>query len=224
MRPPSRSGPPIPFIAFSLTLLAACASSPPPASGHGTASTLSQTSAGAPRCEHRVPREVCVRCDPSLVPKFKEARDWCAEHDVPESQCFACHPDLTFEPAAAAPAGADVVEISKAGEDVPDLAAHAPRGKVTVFDFYATWCTPCRKIDAHLAGLLGRRADLAVRKLNVVSWETPLAARYLKDAPTLPFVIVYGRDGRRMDAIGGVNLSALDKAIEKASRERAGRP
>jgi thiol-disulfide isomerase/thioredoxin len=226
MRPTSRSGPPIhpPSLLLTVTLLLACASSAPPATGHGAASTLSQASAGAPRCEHRVPREVCVRCNPSLAPKFKEARDWCAEHDLPESQCFACHPDLTFEPAAAAPRGADVVEISKAGEDVPDLAAHAPRGKVTVFDFYAAWCTPCRKIDAHVAALLERRSDLAVRKLNVVSWETPIAARYLKDAPTLPLVVVYGRDGRKVGAIAGVNLGALDEAIDLASREKAGRP
>ena len=31
-------------------------------------------------------------------------------------------------------------------------------GKVTLFDFYAVWCAPCRKIDAHLFPLLGRRA------------------------------------------------------------------
>jgi thiol-disulfide isomerase/thioredoxin len=169
-----------------------------------------------------VPREVCAKCNPALVPSFKAAHDWCAEHGVPESQCYDCHPDLTFEPPAATPRGADVVELSKAGEDVPDLASHAPRGKVTLFDFYATWCTPCRKVDAHVAKLLEQRTDLAVRKLNVVSWATPLAERYLKDAPALPLVVVYGRDGRRVDAVAGVNLAALDRAIDEASR--AGRP
>lgn len=200
-------------------LLSACASTAPGA-GHGTASDLSAPkTAGAPRCPHGVPREVCVRCDPSLAPQFKAVHDWCAEHDVPESQCLACHPDLTFEPAPPPPAGADVVHLSKAGEDVPDLAPHTVRGKVTVFDFYAAWCAPCRKIDDHLAALLARRTDLAVRKLNVVSWETPLAAHYLKDAPTLPLVVVYGRNGRRVSAIAGLDLPSLDRAIDEAGRQ-----
>jgi cobalt-zinc-cadmium efflux system membrane fusion protein len=85
---------PYPYL-LAFILLSACASAPPPG-GHGTASTLSQASAGAPRCEHRVPREVCAKCNPALVPSFKAAHDWCAEHGVPESQCYDCHPDLTF--------------------------------------------------------------------------------------------------------------------------------
>jgi thiol-disulfide isomerase/thioredoxin len=206
-----------PLIPLALT---SCASAPPAAAeGHGTISDLSAaTSPDAPRCQHRVPREACAKCNPSLVPKFKAARDWCAQHDVPESQCFACHPDLTFDPLPPPPEGSDVVELSKAGEDVAALEPHAPPGKVTLFDFYATWCTPCRKIDAHLKELLARRKDLAVRKLNVVSWETPLAQHYLKDAPNLPLVVVYGHDGRRLDAISGLDLGALDRAIEKAGR------
>jgi thiol-disulfide isomerase/thioredoxin len=165
-----------------------------------------------------VPREVCARCNPALVPKFKAAGDWCAEHDTPESQCFACHPDLTFDPLPPLAAGADLVELSKQGEDVPSLEGHAVAGKVTVFDFYAVWCAPCRKVDAHLFPLLAERGDLAIRKLNVVSWETPLAARHLKNVPSLPYVIVYGKDGRRVAAVAGLDLAALDRAIAEASR------
>ena len=73
------------------------------------------------------------------------------------------------------------------------------KGKVTLFDFYAVWCAPCRKIDAHVFPLLGQRRDLAVRKLNVVSWETPLAERYLKNVPSLPYVVVYGKDGKKVE-------------------------
>lgn len=203
-------------LAIPLLSLAACASSPPRT--HGTITTLSAAShADAERCEHRVPREVCARCNPGLVPKFKAAGDWCPEHDRPESQCLECHPDLTFDPLPELPAGADVVEISKQGEDVPALEAHLAAGKVTLFDFYAVWCAPCRKIDAHVFGLLRGRRDLAVRKLNVVSWETPLAGRYLKDIPALPYVLVYDKQGRRVAAVAGFDLQALDRAIAKAS-------
>ncbi|HEY0705917.1 MAG TPA: thioredoxin family protein, partial [Polyangia bacterium] len=63
----------------------------------------------------------------------------------------------------------------------------------------------------------GKRNDLALRKLNVVSWETPLAERYLKSAADLPYIVVYGKDGKRVAAISGFDLPALDRAIAKAS-------
>jgi thiol-disulfide isomerase/thioredoxin len=204
---------------FFILLVLACASVTPPETGHGTVTDLSAASSpDAPRCPHGVPREVCARCNPALVAKFKAAKDWCDKHDVPESQCFACHPDLSFDPVAPPPPGSDFLELSKAGEDVPDLASRAVPGKVTLFDFYAVWCTPCRKIDAHVAALLERRHDLAIRKLNVVSWETPLAERYLKNATSLPLIMIYGRDGRKVDTVAGLDLAALDRAIAKASR------
>ena len=198
----------------ALLALVGCATAPVQ---HGTITTLSAASTpDAPRCEHAVPREVCTRCNPHLVPKFKAAKDWCAEHDVAESQCFACHPDLTFDPLPALPTGADLAELSKEGEDVPSLEAHVVPGKVTIFDFYAVWCAPCRKIDAHVFALLGQRRDLALRKLNVVSWETPLAGRYLAGVPNLPYVVVYGKDGKRVEAVAGLDLDALDRAIARA--------
>jgi thiol-disulfide isomerase/thioredoxin len=197
--------------AFSIS----CASST--SVSHGTITTLSAASTSSyERCPHEVPKEVCTRCNPALVPKFKAAKDWCELHGVPESQCFDCHPDLTFDPLPPLPPGADLVELSKEGEDVRSLDAHAVAGKVTLFDFYAVWCAPCRKIDAHVFALLGRRTDIAVRKLNVVSWETPLAARYLADVPSLPFVVVYGKDGKRLRTVAGLDLDALDKAIAEA--------
>jgi thiol-disulfide isomerase/thioredoxin len=200
-------------VAASLTLFTGCASSKAPGP-HGTITTLSAAkTADAERCEHKVPKEVCTRCNPQLEAKFKAANDWCPEHGVPESQCFECHPDLTFDPLPPLPAGADLVELSKAGEDVATLDPHAVKGKVTLFDFYAVWCAPCRKIDTHVFGLLGKSNDLAVRKLNVVSWETPLAGRYLKDVPNLPYVVVYGKDGKRVGAVAGFDLAALDRAI-----------
>ena len=67
-------------LVLSLAVAAGCASSRP--TTHGTITTLSAaTSADSPRCEHKVPQEVCTRCNPALVPKFKAAKDWCVEHD-----------------------------------------------------------------------------------------------------------------------------------------------
>lgn len=65
--------------------------------------------------------------------------------------------------------------------------------------------------------VIGKRSDVALRKLNVISWETPLAQHYLKDVPSLPYVVVYGRDAKRVRAVAGLDLQALGKVIDEGS-------
>jgi thiol-disulfide isomerase/thioredoxin len=203
------------LLAGAVLTSAGCAASRSP---HGQLSTLSvATHPDAAFCEHRVPQEACTRCNPHLVERFQAANDWCGPHGVPESQCFLCHPDLSFEPLPALAPGADLRQLSARGEDVPELASQAVPGKVTVFDFYADWCPPCRQVDAHMYRVLNQRPDVAYRKLNIVSWESPLARRHLHGVPSLPHLVVYGKDGRPVRAITGLNLSALDAAISEGA-------
>lgn len=170
-----------------------------------------------PLCGHAVPEAECVRCHPELVEEFKARGDWCPEHALPETQCLECHPDTVFVELPPLPKDADVQFVSTMGEDVPSLDPHVAPGKVTVFDFYAPWCGPCRNVDAHVYALLGTRSDVALRKLNVMSWETPLAKRYMEKVSSLPYVVVYGRDGKRVREISGLDLAGLDAAIAEGA-------
>jgi thiol-disulfide isomerase/thioredoxin len=209
-------------LALSLALSTSCSPSTPPpgtpGTPHGKLSELSRVEGEIILCEHRVPEKTCTLHHPELALQFKRAGDWCTPHGVPESQCLKCHPDLTFEPLPKLSEGADVAWLSRAGEDVPDLDAHAVKGKVTVFDFYAEWCAACRKVDGHMyKKIAGGDSAVAYRKLNIVEWESALGQRYLKEVPSLPFLVVYGRDGKRFATLTGADVAALDKAIAGAN-------
>lgn len=98
-----RSGPVAWAVAICLVLggVASCKTEPAspgpaasPAPGHAVPGEVKL-------CEHRVPAELCTRCNPELAAVFKSQGDWCHEHGVPESQCLQCNPDLTFSAPAA---------------------------------------------------------------------------------------------------------------------------
>jgi len=93
--------------------------------------------------------------------------------------------------------GVDMVELTQTGEAV---ALEPVAGKVTVFDFWATWCEPCKKLDPLLADLARRYpGKLAIRKINVIDWDSAATAKYLNPGGfNLPHIKVYGTLGKRV--------------------------
>jgi thiol:disulfide interchange protein len=110
------------------------------------------------------------------------------------------------------PANADVQSVAQ-GTDVASLDALVAKGKVTVIDFSAGWCGPCRQVDRHMAEVLAKRTDIAYRRLDVGDWDSPLARRYLKSVGQLPYVIVYDAKGARIKELSGLDLAGLDAAL-----------
>lgn len=119
-----------------------------------------------------------------------------------------------YTPEVEFPADLEVKQISRDGEFV-DIEAFRVPGKVTVFDFHAIWCGPCKKVDRHMLSVLRDNDDVALRKLNVVDWDSAVAKKYLGGVPSLPYVIVYGADGKLVAKISGLKLDDLDAAIGK---------
>ena len=103
--------------------------------------------------------------------------------------------------------------VTEKGDAVGDLDKLRVDGKYTVLDFYADWCGPCRLVDGQLRELVGTRNDIAVRKLNVVGFESPLAKQMGRKLKALPFVVVYAPDGKKTE-ITGHNPDKLADALD----------
>jgi len=111
------------------------------------------------------------------------------------------------------PAGSDVLTLTKDGSAVGPLAKLAVPGKYTVFDVYAEWCGPCRVVDERLQQVVATRKDVAVRKLNVRDFDTPLALELGPQFESLPYVVVISPSGKRTD-VSGTDFEKLDKALQ----------
>lgn len=110
------------------------------------------------------------------------------------------------------PPAADVRTLTTDGSAVGPLEALAVKGKHTVFDVYAEWCGPCRAVDDRLRAIVSARTDVAVRRLNVVDFDSPLARELGPRLESLPYVVVLTPRGKRFD-IAGTNFEALDRAL-----------
>ncbi len=118
------------------------------------------------------------------------------------------------------PATMDVQFVTRTGEYVPDLGAYVAPGKMTVVDLYAEWCGPCRDLDEHLRKTLAARPDVALRKLNIVDWDSPLAKRFLTNVTELPYVVVYGAAGQRLGEVSGLHTDKLDALLKPMGGSR----
>jgi len=110
------------------------------------------------------------------------------------------------------PPGADVATLTKDGSKVGPLEKLRAPGKYTVFDVFADWCGPCREVDNRLREIVAARSDVAVRRLNVVDFDSPLARELGAKLDALPYVVVFTPSGKRSD-LAGADLKKLDAAL-----------
>ncbi|MCB1095974.1 MAG: thioredoxin family protein [Verrucomicrobiae bacterium] len=68
-------------------------------------------------------------------------------------------------------------------------------GKITIFDFYADWCVPCKGLEAKLIDLMQTNDRIALRKVNIVAWDSAAAKQHLAGVEGIPFVIIRNESG-----------------------------
>lgn len=105
------------------------------------------------------------------------------------------------------------------GKRVDISSILAPK-KVTIVDFYADWCGPCRVLEARLQHLMnGGRPDLALRRINIGHWDNAAAKQATElHAEALPYIRVYDARGTFVTAVTGGMWDEVLAAIEKAER------
>ncbi|KAI5121327.1 hypothetical protein M0805_003794 [Coniferiporia weirii] len=91
-------------------------------------------------------------------------------------------------------------------------------GKLTVIDFHATWCGPCKVIAPTFEALSRQYANVNFLKCDVDAAQD-VARRYGVSAmPTFVFL----KDSNKLEEVRGANAAALKAAVERHSSGSSG--
>jgi thioredoxin 1 len=105
------------------------------------------------------------------------------------------------------------VEVISHGAQV-DINRHLAFGNVTVVDFYADWCGPCRQLSPSLEQMATNDPEVALRKIDIVNWRTAVAQQF--HIRSIPQVNVYNRSGRLVGTVVGVNPEQVRRYVAQA--------
>ena len=122
-------------------------------------------------------------------------------------------PLIFVERAAFVPDRGQEVEVISHGAEV-DIAKHLSAGNVTIIDFYADWCGPCRLITPVLEQMARTDPEIALRKIDIVNWTTPVAKQH--SVQSIPRVSVYGRTGKLVGTVSGANAEQVRQYVAQA--------
>jgi thiol-disulfide isomerase/thioredoxin len=140
---------------------------------------------------------------------FKDA----PEPDKPRPVSFLASAPRAAKAPGKTPTANPDIKIIAHGErvDIRDSFVH---GKVTVVDFFAEWCGPCKNLAPILETIAREDDEIAVRKVDIVKWESPVVKQY--SVAAVPQVQVYDYCGRHVRTLVGVDEQALRNVIERA--------
>jgi thioredoxin-like negative regulator of GroEL len=95
-----------------------------------------------------------------------------------------------------------------------DINQHLALGNVTVIDFYADWCGPCRRLSPSLEQMARSDPEIALRKIDIVNWKTAVVQQF--NIHSIPQVNVYDRSGRLVGAVLGVDFEKVKRYVAQA--------
>ena len=105
------------------------------------------------------------------------------------------------------------VKVISHGAQV-DINQHLAVGHVTLVDFYADWCGPCRQLSPTLEQMATNDPEVALRKIDIVNWRTAVVQQF--NIHSIPQVNVYDRSGRLIGTVVGVDLERVKSYVAQA--------
>jgi thioredoxin 1 len=87
-------------------------------------------------------------------------------------------------------------------------------GKITIVDFYADWCGPCRRMGPILEKIAEENSNVVVQKVNIDK-HPDLAKEY--KATAIPHIIIYDKQGGEVDTVIGADEQRVRKAVDDAN-------
>jgi thioredoxin 1 len=130
------------------------------------------------------------------------------------SQQSAKNQQTTLQASAAAPIDrGQPVQVITHGSTV-DISKHLALGSVTIVDFYADWCGPCRQISPSLEQMANTDPEIALRKVDIVNWHTAVANQY--NVHRIPQINIYDRGGRLVGTVVGPNVEKIKRYVAQA--------
>ncbi|MBL4624972.1 MAG: cation transporter [Flavobacteriales bacterium] len=111
------------------------------------------------------------------------------------------------------------IEVIKGGNKIK-FKNHLTTGKITIFDFYADWCGPCRVFSPKLEHFIKDNPNVTLRKVDIVDWKSDLSKQLTKDykMPALPFVLIFDENGKLLGKVEGNHIELVKSIVSPKTR------
>jgi thiol-disulfide isomerase/thioredoxin len=133
-------------------------------------------------------------------------------YNVAIASAYSAQQAVNQSTMAAAHRGEPVKVISHGAQ--VDTNQHLALGAVTVLDFYADWCGPCRQLAPSLEKLALNDPEIALRKIDIISWKTAVAQQF--NIHSIPQVNIYDRSGRLVGTVLGADFEKVKTYVAQA--------
>jgi thiol-disulfide isomerase/thioredoxin len=128
------------------------------------------------------------------------------------ASAYSAQQAVTQSTMAAARRG-EPIEVISHGAQV-DINQHLALGSVTVIDFYADWCGPCRSLSPSLEQMARSDPEIALRKIDIVNWKTAVARQF--NVHSIPQINVYNRAGSLVGTVNGADIDKIKSYVAQA--------